>query len=58
MRRFEDVEEKEWNGHRFNKTPIVLSDGQKVAVSTQWAVNNMKNFIRYATALDFEISAE
>lgn len=58
VRRFEDVEEKEWNGHRFNKTPIVLSDGQKVAVSTQWAVNNMKNFIRYATALDFEISAE
>ena len=58
VRRFEDVEEKEWNRHRFNKNPIVLSDGQEVAVSTQWAVNNMKNFIRYAEALGFEISAE
>lgn len=58
VRRFEDVEEKEWKYNRFDKRLIVLSDGQEVAVSTQWAVNNMKNFIRYATALGFEISAE
>lgn len=58
VRRLEDVKENEWGGHRFNKHPIILSDGQKVVVSTQWEPQNIKNFIRAATVLGFDISSD
>ena len=56
VRRFEDVKENEWGGHRFNKHPIILSDGQKVTVSTQWTPENMENFINSSMNLGFEFS--
>ena len=56
VRRFEDVKENEWGGHRFNKHPIILSDGQQVAVSTQWTPKNMENFIKFSIVLGFEFS--
>ncbi|WP_296012121.1 hypothetical protein [uncultured Treponema sp.] len=58
VRRLEDVKENEWGGHRFSKHPIILSDGQQVAVSTQWEPQNIKNFIRAATELGFDISSD
>ena len=58
VRRLEDVKDNEWGGHRFNKHPIILSDGQQVAVSTQWEPQNIKNFIRAATVLGFDISSD
>ena len=45
VRRWEEVKPAEWSGSRFNKHPITLSDGTKVAVSTQWKPDNMHNFI-------------
>lgn len=56
VRRFEDVKENEWGGHRFNKHPIILSDGQKVTVSTQWTPENMENFINSSMNLGFKFS--
>lgn len=58
VRHFEDVKENEWGGHRFNKHPIILSDGQQVVVSTQWEPQNIKNFIRAAAVLGFDISSD
>lgn len=58
VRRFEDVKENEWGRHRFNKHPIVLFDGQRVAVSTQWEPQNIKNFIKFAAVLGFDISSD
>lgn len=58
VRRLEDVKENEWGGHRFNKHPIILSDGQQVVVSTQWEPQNIKNFIRAAAVLGFDISSD
>lgn len=58
VRRFEDVKENEWGGHRFNRHPIVLFDGQRVAVSTQWEPQNIKNFIKFAAVLGFDISSD
>lgn len=58
VRRFEDVKENEWGGHRFSRHPIILSDGQKVAVSTQWEPQNIKNFTKFAASLGFDISSD
>ena len=51
IRLFEDVKDAEWSGRRFDKYPIILSDGHKIAVSTQWTPENMEfplsfNFIK------------
>lgn len=48
LRREEDVSLDDWNGRRFNKQMIILSDGTKVAVSTQWTPANFDNFCKYA----------
>ena len=55
IRRFEEVGNNEWGGHRFNKHPILLSDGTKVAVSTQWTPHNMRSFIEGAKKLGIDI---
>ena len=55
VRRWEDVTPNEWSGSRFNKHPIFLSDGTRIAVSTQWKPDNMHSFIVGAQRLGIEI---
>ncbi|MBP5601453.1 MAG: type I restriction enzyme HsdR N-terminal domain-containing protein [Treponema sp.] len=55
VRRWEEVSPNEWSGSRFKKQPIILSDGQRVAVSTQWNPNNMRSFILSSQKLGIEI---
>lgn len=55
IRRYEEVSKKEWEGSRFNKEALILSDGTKVAVSTQWTPNNMKTFIDHAATVGIDI---
>ena len=50
VRRIEDVNQNEWNGSRFKKQPIVLSNGQKVVVTNQWKPSNMNSFINGVSA--------
>ena len=57
IRRWEDVTPQQWTGSRFNKHPIILSDGTKVVVSTQWKPDNMHNFIENVARLGIEIKA-
>lgn len=57
IRRFEEVTPKEWSGSRFKRQPIMLSDGTKVVVSTQWKPDNMHNFIENVARLGIEIKA-
>lgn len=55
VRRWEEVTSNEWSGSRFNKHPIFLSDGTRIAVSTQWKPDNMQSFIVGAQRLGIEI---
>ena len=55
VRRWEEVSPNEWSGSRFKRQPIILSDGQRVAVSTQWKPDNMRSFISGALKLGIEI---
>ena len=55
IRRFEEVTQKEWSGNRFKRQPIMLSDGTKVVVSTQWKPANMHNFIENVARLGIEV---
>ena len=57
IRRWEDVTPQQWAGSRFNKYPIILSDGTKVVVSTQWKPDNMHTFIENVARLGIEIKA-
>lgn len=57
IRLFEDVKDAEWSGRRFNKYPIILSDGHKIAVSTQWTPENMENFIKFSILLGFNFTS-
>ena len=57
VRRFEEVSPNEWSGSRFKRQPVLLSDGTRVAVSTQWKPDNMRNFIEGAKKLGIEIAA-
>lgn len=57
IRRWEEVTPQQWAGSRFNKHPIILSDGTKVVVSTQWKPDNMHNFIESVARLGIEIKA-
>ena len=54
VRRWEEVKPTEWSGNRFNKHPIILSDGTRVVVSTQWKPDNMQNFIEGIKKLGIE----
>jgi len=40
----------------FLKYPIILSNGQKIVVSTEWGKSNIPNFITRATELGFTIT--
>ncbi len=55
IRRVEDVTSNEWSGSRFNKHPILLTDGTKITVSTQWKPDNMQNFILGSQNIGIEI---
>ena len=55
IRKIEDVSKNEWNGCRFKKQPVVLSDGQKVVVTNQWKPSNMNNFIKGAQKLGIDV---
>ena len=55
IRRVEEVTQNEWSGSRFNKHPIVLADGTKITVSTQWKPDNMRNFILGSQKIGIEI---
>lgn len=57
IRRWEEVTPQQWAGSRFNKHPIILSDGTKVVVSTQWKPDNMHNFIENVARLGIEVKA-
>lgn len=57
IRCFEEVTPNEWSGSRFKRQPIMLSDGTRVAVSTQWKPDNMYSFIAGAQKLGIEIVA-
>ena len=50
IRRLEEVEEKDWKYKRFKYryNPILLADGHRIVVSTQWTTENMKTFIFFA----------
>ena len=55
IRRVEDVTRNEWSGSRFNRHPILLADGTKIAVSTQWKPDNMHNFIEGVQRLGIHV---
>jgi hypothetical protein len=48
VRRYEDVDDYDWKGRRFNKDLISLKDGTQIAVSTQWTPANFSNFCKFA----------
>lgn len=56
IRTIDEVSKNEWNGNRFKKQPIKLSDGTNIVVSTQWKPDNMKSFIDGARRLEIEIT--
>ena len=48
VRRYEDVDDYDWKGRKFNKDLISLKDGTQIAVSTQWTPANFSNFCKFA----------
>ena len=56
IRRIEDVTQKEWSGSRYNKHPIILSDGTQIVVTNQWNLNNMSTFLAGAAKLGIDIN--
>ena len=56
IRRVEDVSPNEWSGSRFNKHPLLLSEGSRITVSTQWKPDNMRSFIEGAKRLGIEVT--
>ncbi len=55
IRRIEEVTQKEWSGSRYNKHPIILSDGTQIVVTNQWNLNNMSTFLAGAAKLGIDI---
>ncbi|MBR4158786.1 MAG: type I restriction enzyme HsdR N-terminal domain-containing protein [Spirochaetia bacterium] len=55
LRLVEDVTPEQWSRSRFNRNPIILSNGQQIVISTQWKPDNMQSFIEYAKRAGLDI---
>lgn len=55
IRRWEDVTPEQWSHSRFNKHPLVLSDGTRAVVTNQWKPDNIQTFIDGVKRLGIEI---
>ena len=55
LRLVEDVTPEQWSRSRFNRNPIILSNGQQIVISTQWKPENMQSFIEYAKRAGLDI---
>lgn len=55
IRRWEDVTSEQWSHSRFNKHPLILSDGTRAVVTNQWKPDNIQTFIDGVKRLGIEI---